>query len=157
MAPGSAGLAQCTVLITDDDPLVRTVYADTLRGRGCRVSEARSGEECVGLAPTLQPDLVLMDLSMPGMDGWQALAALRADPLTRGLAVVALTATATAETRARAAAAGFDAFVPKPFTPRGLLRELDGVWQQVQARRQRPAAEPRAGAPFAIAAPVPAG
>jgi CheY-like chemotaxis protein len=150
MAPGS-GFSHCHVLLTDDDPLVRTVYADTLRGRGCRVTEARSGEECVGLASTLRPDLVLMDLSMPGMDGWQALAALRADPAASGLVVVALTATVTADIRARAAAAGFDAFVAKPFTAKALLRELETVWQQLQPRPEPSGPRPPAPLAFAIA------
>jgi two-component system cell cycle response regulator DivK len=151
MAP-NAGLPQCHVLLTDDDPLVRTVYADTLRARGCEVTEARNGGECVSLAASLQPDLVLLDLSMPGMDGWQALAALRADPLTRTIPVIALTATATTDVRTRAAEAGFDAFVPKPFTPKGLLRDLDAAWARIQARRPAPPSEP----PLATLAPVPA-
>ena len=151
MAP-NAGLPQCRVLLTDDDALVRTVYADTLCHRGCEVTEARNGGECVSLAASLLPDVVLLDLSMPGMDGWQALAALRADPLTRGIPVVALTATATADVRARAAEAGFDAFIAKPFTPKALLRELDAAWAQIQARRSSPPTEP----PLAALAPVPA-
>lgn len=152
MAPDPARLPQCRVLLTDDDPFVRTVYADALRGRGCQVTEARSGDECVTVARTLQPDLVLLDLSMPGMDGWQALAALRADAVTRALVVVALTATAAGDVRARALEAGFDGFVPKPFTPRGLLRDLEAVWQQIHGRR----ADPRPSPPFSPAVPIPA-
>lgn len=134
----SAALHQCRVVLADDDPFVRTVYMDTLRARGCEVTEARSGTECVSLARALQPDLVLMDLAMPGMDGWQALQALRSDPVTRGLVVVALTASGTRGVRDRAAEAGFDGFVDKPFTPAGLVRQLEAVWALVQARRAAP-------------------
>jgi len=130
MDPPPSGLSRCRVLLTDDDAFVRTVYTDALRGRGCEVTEARGGQECVTLARSLKPDLVLMDLSMPEMDGWQALAALRADPQTRGLRVIALTASTTNEMRERALAAGFDAFISKPFTPQVLLRELEAAWQQ---------------------------
>ena len=137
MAALPAGLSHRRVLLTDDDPFVRTVYADTLRARGCEVTEARSGEESVSIARTLQPDLVLMDLSMPGMDGWQALAALRGHPQTRDLVVIALTASTTGDARARALEAGFDEFIAKPFTPRLLLRELDAAWQKLHGTRPR--------------------
>jgi two-component system cell cycle response regulator DivK len=131
-------LRECRVLLADDDALVRAVYADTLRSAGCQVTEAANGGEAVALAPGLMPELVLLDLSMPMMDGWQALAALRADPRTRGLVVVALTASDTSDVRARAAAAGFDGFVLKPFTPRALLRELEAVWERALSARRAP-------------------
>ena len=134
----SLPLRDCLVLLADDDALVRAVYADTLRAHGCQVTEAGGGGEAVALAPTLMPDLVLMDLSMPGVDGWHALEALRADARTRALVVVALTASDSRDVRARAAAAGFDGFVLKPFTPRALLRELEAVWAQALAARRPP-------------------
>lgn len=143
MSLHSAPLFARRVLLADDDPLVRTVYADILRGAGCDVVEARGGDEAVTLAGTLQPDLVLMDLSMPGMDGWDALAALRADPRTRGLAVVALTATEGAVARARAATAGFDGFIVKPFTPGALLRDVAAACEGAAAAPPRPPAESR--------------
>lgn len=143
MSLHSALLDARRVLLTDDDPLVRTVYADTLRKAGCDVVEARGGGEAVTLARTLLPDLVLMDLSMPGMDGWDALAALRADPRTRGLVVVALTATDGTVARARAAAAGFDGFVVKPFTPGALLRDVEAAWTRAAAAPPRAPAESR--------------
>lgn len=121
------------MLLADDDALVRAVYADTLRAVGCQVTEAANGGEAVALASTLMPDLVLMDLSMPMLDGWQALEALRAEPSTHALVVVALTASDSHGVRERAAAAGFDGFVLKPFTPRALLRELEAVWDQARA------------------------
>lgn len=145
MPSTSLPFRECRVLLADDDALVRAVYAETLRSAGCTVTEAVNGGEAVALAPGLMPELVLLDLSMPMMDGWQALEALRADPRTRALMVVALTASDTRDVRARAAAAGFDGFVLKPFTPRALLRELEAAWEQaLDARRppSSPAAEP---------------
>lgn len=142
MPSPAAALHQCRVLLTDDDPLVRMIYVQALLGRGCRVTEARNGVEAVTLAGTLLPDLVLMDLSMPGMDGWQALEALRTDARTRDLVVVALTASGTASVRERALAAGFDGFVVKPFTPQGLLRELEEAYQQARGRRLSEPSEP---------------
>lgn len=155
MEPPPAGLHQCRVLLADDDPLVRMIYVQTLRGRGCQVTEARNGVEAVTLAGTLLPDLVLLDLSMPGMDGWQAVEALRADLLTRGLVVVALTAAGTASVRERALTAGFDGFVVKPFTPAGLLRELEDAYQQARGSRVHAPSEPPAP-PLQLSMPVPA-
>jgi CheY-like chemotaxis protein len=147
----SMPLRECRVLLADDDALVRAVYADTLRAHGCEVTEAGDGGQAVALAPTLMPDMVLMDLSMPGVDGWQALAELRADPRTRALVVVALTASDSRGVRERAAAAGFDGFVLKPFTAAALLRALEAAWEQVRASpRPPPPAEhnrPHLGAP----------
>lgn len=151
MTSPSAPLHECRVLLTDDDPFVRAVYVDALRTRGCEVTEARGGDEAVTLARALQPDLVLMDLAMPGTDGWQALAALRADPETRALVVVALTATESREVRERAAAAGFDGFVAKPFTPASLLRQLEAVWERIRGT----APAPREGRMEAARVPVP--
>lgn len=155
MPPSSMPLHQCRVLLTDDDPFVRAVYVDALRKRGCEVTEARGGDEAVTLARALQPDLVLMDLAMPGMDGWQALAALRADPETRALVVVALTATDSRDARERAAEAGFDGFVAKPFTPASLLRQLEAVWDRVRGTVPPPPDEAGMEA-VRILAPLPA-
>lgn len=145
-----SGSSRCRVLLTDDDAFVRTVYTDALRGRGCDVTEARGGQECITLARSLKPDLVLMDLSMPGMDGWQALTALRADPQTRGLRVIALTASTTIEMRERALAAGFDAFISKPFTPQVLLRELESAWQQFHPPTPDPFSGHSLSTPFLV-------
>lgn len=133
MSLPAAGLQRCRVLLTDDDPLVRAVYADAMRAHGCEVTEARGGDEAVSLARSLLPDLVLMDLSMPGTDGWQALDALRGDARTRDLVVIALTASDSGHVRQRAAAAGFDGFVVKPFTAQSLLREVECAWTRAHA------------------------
>ena len=106
----SIPLRECRVLLADDDALVRAVYADTLRAVGCQVTEAANGGEAVVLAPTLMPDLVLMDLSMPMVDGWQALEALRAEPSTHALVVVALTAEVIAGVALEGAGAIFPLF-----------------------------------------------
>ena len=80
------------VLTVDDSKVVRTLVARYLEGYGCEVLEATNGQEGVDLAAQHRPDLILLDLRMPVMDGRQALAALRANPATSAIPVVVLTA-----------------------------------------------------------------
>lgn len=137
-------LRESRVLLADDDPLIRTVYVETLRAHGCEVVEARNGSEALTLARTRGPGLVLLDLSMPVMNGWEALAAIRADAALAHLVVVALTGSAMGDVRERAAAAGFDGFIVKPFTPKALLSEVEAAWTRTRAARgdTPPAADP---------------
>ena len=93
---------------------------------GYQVIEARSGQECIELARTYLPDLIMLDLSMPGFDGWQTLSALKADPNTSSIPCVASTAHSESQ-RARAMQSGFSGYVVKPFQTAELLalvREL---------------------------------
>ena len=79
------------ILVVDDYEDAREMYAEYLRFCGFRVAEARNGNEALEQAFTLMPDLILMDLSLPGMDGWEATRQLKADERTRNIPVVALT------------------------------------------------------------------
>ena len=100
---------------------------DVLRFAGYQVIEARSGEQGVALAQEQTPDLVLMDLQLPGMDGTQALRRLREHPSTRDVPVVAVTAFAMKDDRDRAFRAGFDGYLEKPISVRtlpGQVRDL---------------------------------
>lgn len=133
--PSPESLRGARVLIADDEDLVRTVYAEVLRRYGAEVAEAADGAECVSAAGTFRPDLVLMDLRMPGMDGWEALAALRADPATAGLVVVAFSSDTSQATRRRALEAGFDAYLEKAYTAGNLVRALEGLLRDARARR----------------------
>ena len=107
------------ILIADDHPLFR----DGLHGLLDSVpdtevvGEATDGKEAVELANRLQPDVILMDLMMPGMDGWEVLDRIRRDATTYKIPVVVLTAHAEEESRRRANEGGADAFVTKPFQP----------------------------------------
>lgn len=121
------------ILVVDDYQDAREMYAEYLQFSGFRVAEARNGNEAVSQAFELKPDLILMDLSLPGMDGWEATRVLKADDRTRHIRVVALTGHALAGASEGAKKAGCDSFVTKPCLPDDLVvevrRMLDAVKQ----------------------------
>jgi CheY-like chemotaxis protein len=112
------------VLLVDDFPDNRQMYAEFLTFSGLRVAEAANGHEAVEQATTLLPDLVVMDLSLPGMDGWEATRRLKSHPKTRHILVMALTGHALAGHSKGAMEAGCDAFITKPCLPDRLLEEI---------------------------------
>jgi len=112
------------ILLVDDYQDGREMYADSLRFAGYRTLEASSGLEAMQLAFDRRPSLILMDLSLPGRDGWEVTARLKKDARTRHIPIVALTAHALQEERDRAERAGCDAFVAKPCLPEELLAEV---------------------------------
>jgi CheY-like chemotaxis protein len=124
------------ILIVEDNPRNLRLARDVLNHGGYRTIEAGSAEDGLALARTHQPELVLMDVQLPGMDGVQALGSLRGDPVTAGIRVVALTAQAMKGDRARFLAAGFDGYLEKPLS----VRDLPG---QVAAMLARPVTEAR--------------
>ncbi len=117
---------QKTVLVADDESMIRQLVRATLRGRPLRVLEAASGPETLALARRERPDLVLLDVGLPELDGYAVCRALKTDPVTAGIKVVMLTARAQRHDLARGAEAGADAYVTKPFSPERLLSDLDG-------------------------------
>lgn len=102
------------ILIVEDNERNLKLVRDILHHLGYRTLEARSAEEGVALAREHGPDLTLMDVQLPGMDGVQALAQLRSDTSTADLRVVAVTAFAMKEDRERLLAEGFDGYLEKP-------------------------------------------
>jgi CheY-like chemotaxis protein len=112
------------ILVVDDYQDAREMYAEYLTFSGFRVAEARNGNEAVDQAFALQPDLILMDLSLPGMDGWEATRRLKADDRTRHIPIVALTGHALAGASDGARKAGCDSFVTKPCLPDDLVVEV---------------------------------
>jgi two-component system cell cycle response regulator DivK len=112
------------ILVVDDYEDAREMYAEYLRFCGFRVAEARNGNEALEQAFTQMPDLILMDLSLPGMDGWEATRQLKADERTRQIPVVALTGHALAGASEGAKKAGCDSFVTKPCLPDDLVVEV---------------------------------
>lgn len=112
------------ILVVDDYEDAREMYAEYLRFCGYRVAEARNGNEALEQAFALRPDLILMDLSLPGMDGWEATRQLKADDRTRQIPVVALTGHALAGASEGAKKAGCDSFVTKPCLPDDLVVEV---------------------------------
>lgn len=112
------------ILIIEDNPKNRLLVRDILSFKGYVVLEAENGEAGVSIARQERPDLVLVDIQMPGMDGFTVLCALRAEPATRGLPVVALTALAMCGDQEKILAAGFDGYLAKPFHLEELLQTV---------------------------------
>jgi CheY-like chemotaxis protein len=112
------------ILVVDDYQDAREMYAEYLQYSGFRVAEAKNGNEAVAQARSLKPDLILMDLSLPGMDGWEATRVLKADEATKKIPIVALTGHALAGASEGARKAGCDSFVTKPCLPDDLVVEV---------------------------------
>jgi two-component system, cell cycle response regulator DivK len=112
------------LLLVEDFDDAREMYRDYLAFSGFRVETARDGQEAIDKARALAPDLILMDLSLPGIDGWEATRLLKADPATRRLPIVALSAHAMAADGERALAAGCDGFIAKPCLPPDLVLQI---------------------------------
>jgi len=103
------------ILVVDDYPDGREMVAEYLAYHGFPIREARDGQEALDLAVSWKPSVILMDLQMSGMDGWEVTRRLKADPNTNAIIVVALTAHALRREVDAARAAGCDAVVPKPY------------------------------------------
>ena len=113
------------ILVVEDNPLNLKLVRDVLTAFEYEVVEAHSGEEGVELAGTCSPDLVLMDLQLPGIDGYEALRLLRQDPRLGSVPVVAVTAFAMKEDRERTAREGFDGYLGKPISVRALPEQVN--------------------------------
>jgi len=112
------------VLVVEDNPLNLKLVRDVLRAAGYDVVEARSGEDGLRVAHESPPDIVLMDLQLPGIDGVETLRRLRLDPAVADVPVVAVTAFAMREDRERAYADGFDGYLAKPISVRALPSQV---------------------------------
>ncbi len=113
-----------TLLLIEDNELNRDMLSRRLGKRGYNVLLAADAAQGLELARQARPDLVLMDLSLPGVDGWAATRSLKADPALARTPVIALTAHALEEERERALAAGCDAFETKPVDLEALLHKI---------------------------------
>ncbi len=112
------------ILIVDDMEDNRAIYVQYFRFQGYRVAEGANGREALDQAVRLQPDLIVMDLSLPIMDGWEATRRLKRDDRTKRIPVVALTGHAMAGQSKAAKDAGCDGYVTKPCLPEDLETEL---------------------------------
>jgi len=113
-----------TILIVEDNEKSLKLVRDVLRYKGYRTLEATTGNEGVRLAREAKPDLILMDIQLPGMDGLTAARLLRQDPVTAGIPVVALTAHAMKGDRERALKAGCNGYIAKPIDTRRFLAQV---------------------------------
>ena len=112
------------ILLVEDNELNRDMLSRRLSRRGHQVVEATDGEAALALAAGERPDLILMDMSLPGLDGWEATRRLKAAPATRPIPVIALTAHAMVADRERSLAAGCDDFDTKPVELERLLGKI---------------------------------
>jgi CheY-like chemotaxis protein len=119
--------APLSVLVVDDFADNRQMYAEYLSFTGYRVAEAENGQEALDKAFALRPDVIIMDLSLPGMDGWEATRRLKDDARTKHIPVIALTGHALAGHSKGAIDAGCDAFVTKPCLPEDLVGHITRV------------------------------
>ena len=115
------------ILIVEDNEMNRDMLSRRLERRGYAVVLAGDGTECLHVAQTEAPDLILMDMSLPVIDGWEATRQLKAAPLTAGIPVIALTAHAMAGDREKALAAGCDDYDTKPIEFARLLGKIEAL------------------------------
>lgn len=118
------------VLLVEDNEMNRDMLSRRLRRQGFEVAVAVDGEQAISMTAAGRPDVVLMDLSLPVIDGWEATRRLKAEPATRGIPVIVLTAHAMAGDREKALAAGCDEYDTKPVDLErlvGKMRALTGA------------------------------
>lgn len=118
-----------TILVVEDNPVNLELFADVLAVGGYECIRAVKGEDALELAKTVEPDLVLLDIQLPGMDGLAVVRHLRNDEATRGLKVVALTAYALKGDREAFLEQGFDGYIAKPITVKEFLEAVGGYLQ----------------------------
>ena len=132
----TGGRSQPLVLLAEDFEDARELYRDYLEFSGFTVQTASNGREAIAQALTLLPDLILMDASMPVLDGWQATRELKANPATKHIPIVALTAHAFDDARQEAKAVGCDGFVTKPCLPDDLVAKVRATLESGRRKKR---------------------
>ena len=123
-----------TIMVVEDNEYSRDALARRLERRGYRIVLATNGQEAVSLGGSLGPDLVLMDLGLPVMDGWEATRLLKAGTATRHIPIIVLSAHAMINDRDLALAAGGDDFDTKPVRFQGLMEKIESLLEKATAR-----------------------
>ena len=126
IVPGGRGQGACVLLVEDEEQL-RRVMKDLLQREGYRVAEARDGIQALDEVDRFAPDVIILDLNLPGLDGYGVLAQLRSRPATREIPVMVLTAKGDEDNEVRVFELGADDFVTKPFRARALTARLEAV------------------------------
>lgn len=129
--PVTNDVGQWVVLIVDDEPDNRAIAETVLSFSGVRVHTAMHGEDGLQRLEEVLPTFILLDLSMPVMDGWEMIKALRDNPKTQGIPVIALTAHAMAGDREKVMEAGFDGYIAKPFRLGTFMAELTQCFHEL--------------------------
>jgi two-component system cell cycle response regulator DivK len=112
------------ILVIEDHEDNRRILRDLLTPAGYKLFEAVTGEEGVAMAETHRPDLILMDIQLPGLDGYEATRRIKGNPALRQIPIIAVTSYALSGDDVKARDAGCDAYVTKPYSPRALLAKV---------------------------------
>jgi two-component system cell cycle response regulator DivK len=112
------------ILVVEDQEDNRQIIRDMLAATDYEIMEAESGEQALEAVAKQRPDLILMDIQLPGMDGYEATRRIKADPALRSIPIIAVTSYALSGEEQKARAAGCDEYVPKPYSPRQLLAKI---------------------------------
>ena len=124
-----------SILIADDDPDILLLLSVYFERAGYDVAQARNGSEALQLATEQLPSIAMLDVTMPGLDGFEVTRALRENAATRSMPVILLTARAQATDVAQGMAAGADEYVKKPFEAADLIDRVERLLRDVPARR----------------------
>lgn len=114
-----------TILVIEDQLDTGALYRAILESAGFNVLREINADKGIEIAKAIQPDLIVMDLLLPGMNGWEATHILKTSPQTADIPIIAVSASTDAEARNRAAEAGCDAFLGKPFLPQTLIELIN--------------------------------
>jgi two-component system cell cycle response regulator DivK len=112
------------ILVVEDQEDNRRILRDLLTNAGYEIIEVENGEEALAVAARERPDLILMDIQLPLLDGYEVTRRIKADPALRAIPIIAITSYALSGDESKARAAGCDAYVDKPYSPRALLAKI---------------------------------
>ena len=118
------------ILLVEDQADNRKIIRDMLRGADYEITEAENGEEALAAIAKQRPDLILMDIQLPIMDGYTVTRKIKGDPVLRSIPIIAVTSYALSGEEKKAREAGCDDYVPKPFSPRQLLAKIQQCMTQ---------------------------
>jgi two-component system, cell cycle response regulator DivK len=116
-------MSKC-ILVVEDQEDNRQILRDLLGNAGYELTEAENGEEAIAAVAKRRPDLILMDIQLPVLDGYEATRRIKADPATKSIPIIVVTSYALSGDEGKAREAGCDAYVTKPYSPRQLLAKI---------------------------------
>jgi len=119
-----------TILVVEDQEDNRQILRDLLGSAGLRMIEAHDGEEALSVAQSQRPDLILMDIQLPLVDGYEATRNIKRDPELKDIPIIAVTSYALSGDEQKAREAGCDAYMAKPYSPRALLARIEQFLDQ---------------------------